>query len=262
MKIQDFKTRKLNRQKISMITCYDYWSAKIVANSQIDLILVGDSSAMVMHGHKSTLQIDTETIALHVSAVQKGAPNKFIIGDMPFLSYRKSLDHNMNNVEKIMKAGAQAIKLEGRKGNLELITHIVDSGIPVMGHIGLTPQFINQFGGFKVQGREENSLKILTEEALSLQKAGCFSLVMECIPSTIASSISQQLEIPTIGIGAGVDTDGQVLVMQDMLGMNQDFKPKFLRQFIDGHQLFLKAFNEFHESVANKSFPTIEESYE
>ena len=262
MKMYDFKTRKQKQNKISMITCYDFWSARIVAQSNIDLILVGDSSAMVMHGQDSTLQIDTDTIAQHVRAVRKGAPDKFIIGDMPFLSYRKSLSTSMDNVELLMKAGANAIKLEGSKGNLDLIRHIVDSGIPVMGHIGLTPQFINQFGGFKVQGREQDSLQILTQEALNLQKSGCFSVVLECVPSTIASAITQKVEIPTIGIGAGVDTDGQVLVMQDMLGMDNNFKPKFLRKFMDGHKLLLEAFNEYHRCVVEKTFPDIEESYE
>ncbi len=262
MNILDLQKMKNNGQKISMITCYDYWSAKIIDQSDIHILLVGDSAANVIHGHNSTIPIDTQTMAMHVSAVSKGSPRKFIVGDMPFLSYRKGLTYNMKQIEKIMKAGAHSVKIEGAIGNLDLIKHCVSSGIPVMGHLGLTPQSIHQLGGFKVQGREAEQAEIIIKNSQLLEDAGCFSLVLECVPSELANTISKRLKIPTIGIGAGPHTDGQVLVMHDMLGLNEGFKPKFLRQFLDGKSLLLQAFNDFHNAVTEKSFPTVEESYE
>jgi 3-methyl-2-oxobutanoate hydroxymethyltransferase len=262
MNIFEFQKLKLNKQKLSMVTCYDYWSAKIISESHINLILVGDSAANIMHGHNTTLPISIEMMALHVSAVSKGAPNKFIIADMPFLSYRKDLTTNMNNIEVLMKAGAHAIKIEGAIGNYELIDHCKASGVPVMGHLGLTPQSINMLGGFKVQGKTKEQAEIILEQSLKLESAGCFSLVMECVPSSLGKTVSEKLNIPVIGIGAGPDTDGQVLVMHDLLGLSDQFKPKFLRKFLDGKSLFLEAFNSYHKSVVNKDFPSVEESYE
>lgn len=262
MNVLSFKEYKEKNEKISMITCYDFTSAKIVADSEIDCILVGDSSAMVMHGKESTVEASIEQICDHIKAVRLGAPEKFIVGDLPFLSYRSDLKTNMENVLKVMQAGANAVKLEGADGNVNFIKHLVESGIPVMGHIGLTPQFVNQFGGFKVQGKNEKAYKSIIHDAKSLEVAGCFCVVIECVPTPLATEISQTLSVPTIGIGAGVDTDGQVLVMQDMLGMNNSFKPKFLRHYLNGYDLFLNAFNEFHQDVKNKKFPNIQESYE
>lgn len=262
MSMLNFQKMKSSGKKISMITCYDYWSAQILNKSQVDCILVGDSLAMVMHGHSTTLPASIELMALHTSAVVKGAPNKFIIADLPFLSYRKTLSENMAAVETLMKTGAHAVKLEGAAGNLDLIRHIVESGIPVMGHLGLTPQSIHQLGGFRVQGRDSDSSKRLAEQAHALQQHGCFSLVLECVPSDLAEEISQQLEIPTIGIGAGPNTDGQVLVLQDMLGLNEGFKPKFLREFMSGAEQILSAVNNYDDVVKDSSFPNIEESYE
>lgn len=262
MNVLDFKKMKQTGEKISMITCYDYTSAKIVADSDIDTILVGDSMAMVMHGESSTVNATVDQICAHIKAVRRGAPEKFIVGDLPFLSYRSDLKTNMENITKVMQAGANAIKLEGASGNMNLIKHVTESGIPVMGHIGLTPQFVNQFGGFKVQGKNEEGFQAIIGDAKSLQIAGCFCVVIECVPTPLATKITQMLSIPTIGIGAGVDTDGQVLVMQDMLGMSNSFKPKFLRHYLNGYELFLNAFNEFHKDVKAKTFPNIEESYE
>ncbi len=193
-----------------MITCYDYSFARIAAESNIDCLLVGDSLSMTMHGHKTTLNASVNMMALHTAAVVRGAADKLVIGDLPFMSYRKSLTANMTGVEKIMKAGAHAVKLEGASGNLELVRHMVDSGVPVMGHLGLTPQSVNQLGGFKVQGRDEKAQKRIMEQALRLQDAGAFSIVLECVPSKLAQEITKALEIPTIGIGAGPDCDGQV----------------------------------------------------
>ncbi len=261
MRIQDFSLRKEQGQKISMVTCYDFTFAKILAASQVDCLLVGDSAAMVMHGHRTTLNASVEMMAIHISAVSQGAPDKFIVGDLPFLSYRKDLASNMEALGTLMKAGAQAVKLEGAKGNLELIEHSVDSGIPVMGHLGLTPQSIHQLGGFKVQGREKKEHDRIFEEAQSLQKVGCFSLVLECVPAGLAAEITRNLKIPTIGIGAGVDCDGQVLVLQDLLGLNAEFHPKFLRQYFAGFEVLKNAFDHYHQDVLSREFPSAKESY-
>lgn len=259
--ILDFQTKKQQKQKISMITCYDYSFARLVAASNIDCILVGDSLAMTMLGKKTTLDVSTDVMAVFTEAVVAGAGDKFVIGDLPFMSYRKGLTANMTAIEKIMKAGAHAVKLEGAVGNLKMIRHSVDSGAPVMGHIGLTPQSVNQLGGFKVQGRDDAARTRLKEAALRLQDAGCFSIVLEAVPASLATEITQSLEIPTIGIGAGKETDGQVLVLQDMLGMNQDFKPKFVKKYFEGADLLIKAFNNYHGEVEAGSFPTEKESY-
>lgn len=259
--ILDFQEKKTKNQKISMITCYDYTFARIVAASDIDCILVGDSLAMTMHGHKTTLNASVNMMALHTAAVARGAGDKFIVGDLPFMSYRKGLTANMAGVEKIMKAGAQAVKLEGASGNINLVRHLVDSGVPVMGHLGLTPQSVNQLGGFKVQGRDEKAQKTIKEQAFQLQEAGAFSLVLECVPSKLAKEISESLHIPTIGIGAGPDCDGQVLVLQDMLGMNEGFKPKFLKKYFNGFENIKDAFNTYHQEVNEGAFPTEKESY-
>lgn len=259
--ILDFQDKKNKKQKISMVTCYDYTFARIVADSDVDCILVGDSLANTMHGFKTTLNASVNMMALHTAAVVRGAKEKFVVGDMPFLSNRKGLTANMTAVERIMKAGASAVKIEGAAGNLSLIRHIVDSGVPVMGHLGLTPQSVNQLGGFKVQGRDDKARKIITEHALQMQDAGAFCVVLECVPSSLAKDITKALHIPTIGIGAGADCDGQVLVLQDMLGMNNDFKPKFLKTYFQGYELMKNAFNTYHQEVTEGVFPSEKESY-
>ena len=261
MKIHDFANKKQKGQKISMVTCYDYSFAKILSETEVDTLLVGDSAAMVMHGFPTTLNASVELMAMHIAAVAKGAPNKFIVGDLPFLSYRKSLSENMTAMGELMKAGAHSLKLEGAKGNLELVRHAVDSGIPIMGHLGLTPQSIHQLGGFKVQGKDKKEYDIIFEEAKALETAGCFALVLECVPAALAQEITAALKIPTIGIGAGVHTDGQVLVLQDLLGMNKEFRPKFLKTYFNGAEIFRECFNNFHNEVVASKFPTEKESY-
>ena len=257
----DFKKMKNENKPISMITCYDSWSAVIIEESDIDCILVGDSLAMTMHGHDSTIPADPDLMALHTAAVRKGARDSFIIGDMPFLSFRKGLVPAMETVGKLMRAGANAVKLEGLKGNEEIIKHIVRSGVPVMGHIGLTPQSVNQLGGYKVQGKDDKKAGQLIEDAHELEDAGCFSIVLECIPASIGKIISEELIIPTIGIGAGSCCNGQVLVLQDMLGLNNKFQPKFVRTYMDGFSTIIKAFNKYNSDVKNRSFPSEKESY-
>jgi 3-methyl-2-oxobutanoate hydroxymethyltransferase len=253
--------RKRNGEKLVVVTCYDYTSARILEQSDVDMILVGDSAAMVMHGHNTTLPIGVEMMAWHVASVRKGAPRKFIIGDLPFLSFRKCLADTMDAVGRLMQAGAEAVKLEGIAGNETTIAHIVQSGVPVMGHIGLTPQSVNQLGGFHVQGGTAAERDRFKAEAIACQAAGCFAIVLECVPETLAAEISAALTIPTIGIGAGAQTDGQVLVMQDLLGLNQDFRPKFVRRYLEGSQQFLDAFNAFARDVKDGSFPASGERY-
>jgi len=261
MTILDFRKRKADGHPISMVSAYDAWSARIIAESDIDCILVGDSAAMVMHGHDSTIPADTPMLASHIAAVRRGAPGTFIIGDLPFLSVRMGLSEAVKNVAALIRAGANAVKLEGADGNLELITHITQSGVPVMGHLGLIPQSINAFGGYRVQGREETASAELYENALSLEKSGCFAVVLEAVPGKLAKSISSALKIPAIGIGAGAAVDGQVLVLQDLLGLNTQFTPKFVRKFLDGAMLIREALNRYHEEVTKKTFPLKEESY-
>ncbi len=258
MNIFDFQKMKDQHQKISMTTCYDFWSAQIIAQSNIDCILVGDSAAMVMHGHKTTLPATIDMMIQHCEAVVKGAPNKFIIGDMPFCSYRKGLENTMNAIDGMMKAGSHAIKLEGAGDNVPVIEHIVKSGIPVMGHLGLTPQSVRTLGGFKVQGKTQETAKAIIDQALSLQEAGCFALVLECVPYHLAKTITEQLTIPTIGIGAGPYTSGQVLVLQDLLGFNHH-KPKFLKTYASGFELIQSSLNQFNNEVKNNTFPNIHE---
>jgi 3-methyl-2-oxobutanoate hydroxymethyltransferase len=259
--IFSFLEKKKKGEKISMVTSYDAWSAQLIAESYVDCILVGDSTAMVSHGHDSTIPADTELMLPHISAVRRGAPDGFIIGDMPFLSFRKGLEDSMNNVEKIMRAGANAVKLEGWLGNESLIKHIVESGVPVMGHLGLTPQSVHQLGGYKVQGRNEDAAEALLRHAREMEAAGCFAIVFECVPSAVAAEASKSLHIPIIGIGAGKDVDGQVLVLQDLLGLNRNLKPKFVRTFLNGGDLVVEALNSFHNEVRDQSFPAEKESY-
>jgi 3-methyl-2-oxobutanoate hydroxymethyltransferase len=261
LRIQDFAQKKSKGEKISMVTCYDYSFARILADSEVDCILVGDSLAMTMHGHSSTLPATISTMALHTAAVVRGASNKFIVADIPFLANRKGLTANVTGIGKLMQAGAHAVKMEGANGNTELIAHLVASGIPVMGHLGLTPQSVNTLGGFRVQGKTAKEHEQITRDALAMEQAGCFALVLECVPAALAKEISQALTIPTIGIGAGIGTDGQVLVLQDMLGMGKDFHPKFLRTYMKGFEQIKEAFNHYHRDVMTGEFPSEKESY-
>ncbi len=253
---------KKEHRKLTMLTCYDFWSAKLLNDTAVNLLLVGDSAAMVMHGNNDTLPVSTEQLAEHVRWVRRGAPKKFIVADMPFLSFRYSLDESLKHVHKLMAAGANAVKIEGVRGHDQVIKHIVQSGVPVMGHLGLTPQSIHNFGGFKVQGRSVDQQKQILEDAKLLQDCGCFSLVLECVPAALAGEVTAALSIPTIGIGAGVACDGQVLVLQDFLGMNKDFKARFVRPYLDGAALVETAVAAFCQDVQEQKFPSNEESYE
>ncbi|VVC76446.1 3-methyl-2-oxobutanoate hydroxymethyltransferase [Aquicella siphonis] len=261
MNIFDFTKKKQAAEKISMITCYDYTSARILAQTSVDCLLVGDSVAMTMHGFKDTLSATLDMMCFHTAAVRRGAGDKFIVSDMPFLSYRKSLSSNVSAAQALMQAGAQAVKLENAAGNLRLIRHLTESGIPVMGHLGLTMQLMHTLGGLKVQGKNQDDAERIRRDALLLQEAGCFSLVLECIPSRLAREVSESLIVPAIGIGAGPHTDGQVLVFQDLLGLNLDFRPRFVKTFMDGSSQFKNGVEEYVQSIKSGGFPSDEHCY-
>lgn len=261
MNILDFYKMKTLRQKITMVTCYDYTSACMLAKTDIDCLLVGDSVAMTLYGFENTLSATLEMMTLHTAAVSRGAKNKFIIGDLPFLSYRTSFSKSVLAAQNLMQAGACAVKLEGAAGNLKLIKHLTESGVPVMGHLGLTPQSIHSLGGFKIQGKKDEEADKIYEAALALEEAGCFSIVLECIPTTLAKKITQSLNVPTIGIGAGPFTDGQVLVFQDLLGLQTEFQPKFLKTFVDGFTYLAGGIENYITEVKNGEFPNNEHCY-
>ena len=259
--VLDFARFKAEGRKISMVTAYDAWSARLVAHSQVDAVLVGDSAAMVMHGHPSTLAATVHVMGLHTRAVAQSAAGKFVTTDLPFLSFRKGIATAMNAVGVLMRQGAQAVKLEGVDGHEDVITHIVGSGVPVMGHIGLTPQSVHQFGGFRVQGRDEEAAARLTRQAHRLEELGCFAVVLECVPAPLAARLTAALRIPTIGIGAGVGTDGQVLVLQDLWGVDSSRVPRFVRRYVDGEQLLTDALDRYDADVKSARFPGADESY-
>lgn len=250
-----FKHKKTAQQKIVMLTCYDYSFAKILNDTTLDSILVGDSCAMVMHGYPNTTFATMEMLVLHTKAVAKGAPDKCIVADMPFMSYRKSRAQTMDAVMALIQAGACAVKLEGACGNVDTIQHIVESGVPVMGQIGLTPQKLHTIGGFKPVKNTSGMQAALLEEARVLQEAGCFALVLECITSDLTQTVTQALSIPTIGIGSGKYTDGQILVLQDMLGMNPCFQTKFLKHYLQGHKIMSERINAFAQEVQHLKYP-------
>ena len=259
--ISDFAKAKKENKLISMVTCYDYSFAKIVAESNIDCVLVGDSLGMTMHGFKDTIPVDIDLMALHIQAVRRGIGDKFIAGDMPFLAHKIDDATTMRNVEKVMKAGANCVKIEGIDGSEKIFSEIVKAGVPIMGHLGLTPQSVNQFGGFKVQGKTDSAAQKIIYQAKKIEEAGCFCLVLECVPEQLAKTITESLSIPTIGIGAGKYTSGQVLVLQDMLGINNDFKAKFVKQYMKGFDFIKDALNDYDSEVKNNEFPTVEQTY-
>ena len=258
---RDFLNAKLEHRKLSMVTCYDYTFARMLARSPIDGILVGDSAVMVMHGHNSTLAAGIDLMRLHTAAVARGAAGKFIVADMPFLSFRKGLAAALDTASILMTAGAHAVKLEGVDGHEDVVERLAQSGIPVMGHLGLQPQSVNAYGGYRVQGRSDEGARDIARQAIALEQLGAFAIVLECVPAVVAEQITNSVRIPTIGIGAGGGCDGQILVLQDLLGMNLDFHPKFARPFLDGAASVLDALSRFDEAVKAGAFPSRDESY-
>lgn len=257
-----FQKMKNEGTKISMLTAYDYSTAKLVDAAGINSILVGDSLGMVMLGYEDTLSVTMEDMIHHTAAVARGAKDALVIGDMPFMSYEVSVEQAVTNAGRLMKEGrANAVKLEGGVRVAEQIKAITKAGIPVCAHIGLTPQSVNAFGGFKVQGKTEEGAQQMIEDALAIQEAGAFAVVLECVPAKLAALISEKLTIPTIGIGAGAGCDGQVLVYQDMLALFSDFKPKFVKHFGNIGPQMTAAFKAYDEEVKAGTFPAEEHTF-
>lgn len=260
--IQGLMELKARGRKFSMITAYDYPTAVLVDQSPIELILVGDSLGMTVLGYAATVPVTMEEMIHHIRPVVRGARNTFIVGDMPFGSYNESISQAVHNANRIMKeGGADCVKLEGGVNVAPAVKAMVDGGIPVMGHIGLTPQTASLLGGFKVQGKDAESARRLLDDALAVEAAGAFSVVMECVPTPLAKLVSQRLRIPTIGIGAGLYCDAQVLVYHDLLGLFNRFTPKFVKQYANLSPEITRALGEFAREVAGGSFPGPEHSF-
>ena len=257
-----FKQAKEKNEKLTMLTAYDYSTAKIIDEAGINGILVGDSLGMVCLGYEDTLSVTMEDMIHHTKAVSRGVKNTLVVADMPFMSYQTSVYDAVVNAGRLIKEGrAHVVKLEGGLEVCDKIEAIVKASIPVMAHIGLTPQSVNAFGGFKVQGKDEEAAKRLIEEAIAVEKAGAFAVVLECVPAKLAKIISEKLTIPTIGIGAGSDCDGQILVYQDMLGMYSDFTPKFVKKYENLGEKMNVAFKKYIEEVKDGIFPGEEHSF-
>ncbi|MBR1775478.1 3-methyl-2-oxobutanoate hydroxymethyltransferase [bacterium] len=258
-----FQRLKDNNEKIAMLTAYDYTTAQAINEADIDAILVGDSLAMVALGYENTYNITIDEMLIFVKAVSKGAKDSFIIGDMPFMSYNLSIEQGLENAAKMIKAGANAVKLEGCNEHiLSLIKRCTESGIPVLGHLGFTPQLMNTIGGHKIQGKTAEKIEIILESAQKLEEAGCFGIVLELIPADSAKYITENLKIPTIGIGAGVNCSGQIVVTDDILGKFTDFTPKFVKKFANLHDEITAGVKSYIREVKNETFPSINESFE
>ena len=260
---QDLRVKKQRGERITMLTAYDYATALALDQAGIDTILVGDSLGMVVLGYENTLPVTMEDMLHHCKAVARGARRAFLIGDMPFMSYQVSVEKAVENAGRFLQeAGMDAVKLEGGRERLDAIRAIVSTGIPVMGHLGLTPQSVHQLGGFRPQGKSAAAGKRLLEDALLLQEAGCFGIVLESVPARLAALISQRLQIPTIGIGAGPSCDGQVLVTPDLLGLFERFTPKFVKKYADLRRETLDAFSAYIDEVSRGVFPSEEHTVE
>ena len=254
--ISDLQAKKDQGQRITMVTAYDYPNGVLVDKAGIDIILVGDSLAMVVLGYENTVPVTMDEMILHCQAVARGAKHPLLVGDMPFMSYEVSIQEAVRNAGRFLKEGKMdVVKLEGGQDRAEIVRAIVTAGIPVMGHIGLTPQTISKLGGFKTQGKSVESAVKLVKDALALQEAGCFSIVLEAIPDRLATLITKKIKIPTIGIGAGAGTDGQVLVLHDMLGLFDRFTPKFVKKYANLSETGVKALQQYVDEVEKGVFP-------
>jgi 3-methyl-2-oxobutanoate hydroxymethyltransferase len=253
---------KADGEKIAMLTAYDYSFARLFDQAGMDVILVGDSASNVMAGHETTLPLTLDQMIYHAQCVIRGINRSLVVVDMPFGTYQSNSDIALASAIRIMKeTGAHSLKMEGGAEILDSVRKVVDAGIPVMGHLGLTPQSIYKFGTYTVRAKEEAEAAKLRADALQLQEAGCFALVLEKIPASLAQEVSASLQIPTIGIGAGVHCDGQVLVMHDMLGINVEFQPRFLRRYLNLHEQITQAVQQYVQDVKTKDFPNAQESY-
>jgi len=254
--IHTLKRLKQIGQKICMVTAYDAAFARIFDEAGADAILVGDSLGMVVQGHASTLPVTMEQMIYHCAAVTRGAKRAHVVGDLPFMSYQPSIQEAVKNAGRLVaEGGAESVKLEGGEEFAETVEHIVRASIPVMGHLGLTPQSVHKMGGYVVQGRDEQTAQRILRDAIALEQAGCYSLVLEGVPLELAQAITSKLSIPTIGIGAGLHCDGQVLVCYDLLGMNPDFKPKFVKQYANLYEAVQQAAKTFFSEVRIEAFP-------
>lgn len=259
---ETLRKMKFDKEKITMLTAYDFTTAKMVDAGGVDTILVGDSAANVMAGHETTLPITLDQMIYHAQCVIRGVERALVVVDLPFGTYQSNPEKALESAVRIMKeSGAHAIKLEGGEEVSKSIKKIVNAGIPVMGHLGLTPQSIYQFGTYKVRAKEEEEAEKLMNDAKLLEELGCFALVLEKIPAELAKKVSESIMIPTIGIGAGKDCDGQVLVYHDMVGMNKDFSPKFLRRYLDLYTEITGAVSRYVQDVKTADFPNENESY-
>ena len=260
--VSTFQNAKKNGEKVTMLTAYDYSTAKLIDEAGIDSILVGDSLGNVILGYEDTISVTMEDMIHHGAAVARGTKDALLVIDMPFMSYQTSVYDAVVNAGRLMKEGrANAVKLEGGVSVCPQIKAITDSGIPVVGHLGLTPQSVNAFGGYKVQGKSEEAAAKLLEGALAVQEAGAFAVVLECVPAKLAALLTEKLDITTIGIGAGNGREGQVLVYQDMLGMFTDYVPKFVKQFAQAGDVMKQAFSDYKKEVSEGTFPAEEHSY-
>ncbi len=260
--VSTLRQQKLDGDKITMLTAYDYSTAKLMDESGINMLLVGDSLGMVMLGYEDTLSVTMEDMIHHTRAVARGTKNAMVVGDMPFMSYQTSIYDAVYNAGRLMKEGrCQAVKLEGGAAVCPQIKAITEASIPVVAHIGLTPQSVNAFGGFKVQGKNEEDARRLLEEAKAVEEAGAFAVVLECVPAKLAKLISESISIPTIGIGAGAGCDGQVLVYQDMLALFSDFKPKFVKHFANAGEVMKQGFADYIKEVKEGTFPAEEHTF-
>lgn len=260
--ITDLQNKKRDGKKFTMLTAYDYPMARIVDDAGIDAILVGDSLGMVVLGYDSTVPVTMDEMIHHAKAARRGTKYALLVGDMPFMSYQISKEEAIRNAGRFMKeAGCDAVKLEGGDEVLDVTKAIVDAGIPVLGHLGLTPQTISKLGGFKIQGKTAEAAKSILDQALKLERAGCFAIVLECVPDEVAKMITEKLSIPTIGIGAGSYCDGQVLVTNDMVGIFDRFVPKFVKQYIKLAPMILESFKKYKDEVERGLYPDEEHSF-
>jgi 3-methyl-2-oxobutanoate hydroxymethyltransferase len=260
--VNDLRAYKERGERFAMLTAYDYLSAQILDEAGIPVILVGDSLGMVVLGHDSTVPVTMEEMLHHTRAVRRGTRRALVVGDMPFMSYQASLDEGFRNAGRFLKeAGANAVKLEGGGPVVELTARLAGAGIPVMAHLGLTPQSVNQFGGFKVQGREEAAADRILADAVELAEAGAFAVVLECVPADLGRRITQTIAVPTIGIGAGPDTDAQVLVYHDMLGLTAGRLPRFVKQYADLRSVVTDAVKSYQAEVTSGDYPGPEHTY-
>jgi len=253
--------RKGGKPPLVMVTAYDFPSASVADAAGVDMILVGDTLAMVVLGHEDTLHVTIDDMAHHVAAAARAKPRALLIGDLPWLSYHVSDEETVHNAAKLVRAGAAAVKLEGGRKRLGAIEAILDAEIPVMGHVGLTPQSIHAVGGFKVQGKQLDAARTIVDDAVALAETGCFAIVLECVPDAVARMVTESVPVPTIGIGAGRHCDGQVLVYHDLLGLEDRKLPKFVRRYVDLRASATEAVEQFVADVRSGTFPSSDETY-